>query len=714
MKLLIVESPGKIKKLQGILGAEWRVAASCGHVRDLPNQGYGLEPPDFTLRYTETKPDVLKKLAGLIQDADEVFLASDPDREGEAISWHLKDALGIKSYKRVTYTAITPQDVQAGLDNPRDIDMNLVHAQEARRALDRLCGYKVSGPLCRAVREEKMSAGRVQSPAVRLVVERERAIRSFVSTTHFGVELIFEAVENISDGWKACWLPREGWLADGQEYFLDKAVAEKIAALRTLDILSCEEKESRAAPPAPFTTSSLQQAASNALKFRPKDTMAIAQKLYEAGHITYMRTDSPNLSETAIAEIQAYADSKGWPLPEKPRTWKSKAGAQEAHEAIRPTHVEVERAGDTPQEKALYALIRIRTLASQLADAVFDVRVARLAGDVDGKKAVFEAKGRTLREQGWKVVMAADASLADAEEAEPDNAVPDLKAGCQATAVQGAVKMKKTKPAPRFSEASLIREMEKRGIGRPATYAAIMENIAARAYVKEEKAFLVPTPRGEKLVDALAGAFGFLDLDFTSHMEERLDDVANGNVSYVQCVGAFHAQLMEELGRFVQAHAIPCPACGNRERFRHIYSREKGWNFWGCKACGAIFADDNGRPGLRQEKGAAELTDFLCEKCGKPLQHLQGTKKDGSGQYDFFACSDKECGAKYDNVDGRPVAREAPALSEHTCKKCGKPLVPRPTKNGGVWFGCSGFPMCKARYWAKDDGTPDYDNPPKH
>ena len=245
MKLLIVESPGKIKKLQSILGAEWRVAASCGHVRDLPNQGYGLEPPDFTLRYMETKPDVLKKLGALAKDADEVFLASDPDREGEAISWHLKDALGLSVYKRVTYTAITPQDVRAGLDSPRDIDMNLVHAQEARRALDRLCGYKVSGPLGRAVREEKMSAGRVQSPAVRLVVERERAIRSFVSTTHFGVELLFEAVENISDGWKAAWLPREGWLEEGQEYFLDKSAAEKIAALRTLDILSCEAARPR-------------------------------------------------------------------------------------------------------------------------------------------------------------------------------------------------------------------------------------------------------------------------------------------------------------------------------------------------------------------------------------------------------------------------------------------------------------------------------------
>ena len=714
MKLLIVESPGKIKKLQSILGAEWRVAASCGHVRDLPNQGYGLEPPDFTLRYMETKPDVLKKLGALAKDADEVFLASDPDREGEAISWHLKDALGLSVYKRVTYTAITPQDVRAGLDSPRDIDMNLVHAQEARRALDRLCGYKVSGPLGRAVREEKMSAGRVQSPAVRLVVERERAIRSFVSTTHFGVELLFEAVENISDGWKAAWLPREGWLEEGQEYFLDKSAAEKIAALRTLDILSCEEKESRAAPPAPFTTSSMQQAASNALKFKPKKTMELAQKLYEAGHITYMRTDSPNLSESAIAEIRAYCDAQGWPLPAKPRTWKSKAGAQEAHEAIRPTHVDMEEAGETDDEKALYRLIRIRTLASQLADAVFDVRVARLAGDVDGKKAVFEAKGRTLREQGWKVVMAADASLADAEEAEPDNAVPDLKAGCQATAIRGEVKTKKTKPASRFSEASLIREMEKRGIGRPATYAAIMENITSRAYVKEEKGFLVPTPRGEKLVVALVGAFGFLDLDFTSHMEERLDDVAVGKVSYVECVGVFHAQLMEELGKFVQAHAVPCPSCGDREQFRHICSKEKGWNFWGCKVCGATFADDNGRPGPKREKAAAELTDFPCEKCGKPLQRLKGTKRDGSGQYDFFACSDKECGAKYDNVDGKPVAREAPALSEYKCKECGKPLVPRPTRNGGVWFGCSGYPKCKVRYWAKDDGSPDYDNPPKH
>ena len=417
MKLLIVESPGKIEKLQGILGAEWRVAASCGHVRDLPDKDYGLEPPTYTPRYVETKPDVLKKLAALVKEADEVYLASDPDREGEAISWHLKDALGLTTPKRVTYTAIAAQEVMAALASPRDIDMNLVHAQEARRALDRLCGYKVSGPLGRAVQEEKMSAGRVQSPAVRLVVERERAIRSFVSTTHFGVELTFEAISNVCDGWKASWLPKEGWLDDEQEYFQDKEAAEKIAALRTLEIVSCQEKESRTAPPAPFTTSTLQQAANNALKFKPKKTMELAQKLYEGGHITYMRTDSPNLSESSLVEIRAYADAQGWPLSAKPRTWKSKAGAQEAHEAIRPTHPEMEEAGETPDEKALYRLIRIRALACQLADAVYDVRIARLSGEVDGRKAVFEAKGRTLREQGWKTIMGKDASLADTEEA---------------------------------------------------------------------------------------------------------------------------------------------------------------------------------------------------------------------------------------------------------------------------------------------------------
>lgn len=716
MKLLIVESPGKIRKLQGFLDADWRVAASVGHIRDLPQKDYGLEPPDFKANYEVLKPDVVSRLKDLISQADEVYLASDPDREGESIAWHLKEFFNLGHYKRVTYTAITKADVEAGIANPRDIDMNLVHAQEARRGLDRLVGWQVSTPLADAI-NERASAGRVQSPAVRLVVEREREIRAFVSTTHYGVELLFERVENISDGWKAVWLPKEGWLAEDDDYVLEKAVAEKVAAVRTLDVLSFEEKESRTAPPAPFTTSSLQQAASNALKFKPKKTMDLAQKLYEGGHITYMRTDSPNLSESAIAEIRAYADSKGWPLPDKPRTWKSKAGAQEAHEAIRPTHIEVEEVmleGDFKADfirdaKALYRLIRLRALASQLADAVFAVRVARLGADVDGKQAIFEGRGRTLLEKGWKEVMSSDD--AEDKEEEPNNAVPELKPQGKVVALQGNILTKKTKPKPRFKEATLIRELEKSGIGRPATYAAILENITSREYLKEEKGYLVPTPRGEKIVDALKSAFTFIDLDFTREMENALDDVATGKKSYVDCMAAMYGSLQSELKAFREKTVVPCPECGDREQFRHLVSKVKNYNYWKCNACGTSFADDQGRPGQKREKPA--LTDFACEKCGQPLKNVKGSKNGCA--YDFFACD--ACKTTYDNVDGKPVARKAAPVSDFNCKKCGKPLrlFEGTSKAGKPYkkFNCTGYPACKQIYWVKDDGTPDYENMPK-
>lgn len=713
MKLLIVESPGKIKKLQSILPAEWRVAASVGHIRDLPQEGYGLEPPDFRPVYqiTPEKKDVVARLKTLAAEADEVYLASDPDREGEAIAWHLKDVLGLSACKRVTYTAITKDDVEAGIAAPRDIDMALVHAQEARRALDRLVGYKVSGPLSRACSESRLSAGRVQSPAVRIVVDREQEIRSFVSTTHYGVELTFDRVENVSEGWNAVWLPREGWLDEDNPYVLDKAVADRVAAVRSLDVLAFEEKEAATAPPAPFTTSSLQQAAGNALKFTPKKTMELAQKLYEAGHITYMRTDSPNLSETAIAEIRAYADAQGLPLPPAPRTWKSKDGAQEAHEAIRPTHIDVEEAGENADEQALYALIRLRALASQLADAVFAVRVARLGADVDGRQAIFEARGRTLVHPGWKQVMAADA--ADDEDAEPSNSVPLLKEGATAVVQQGTVSTKKTKPKPRYKQTTLIREMERRGIGRPATYAAILDNIIAqKGYLREEKGWLVPTPRGEAIVAAMQPVFSFMNLDFTKRLEDALDDVAGGRTSYADCVGLAYDTLMAELATFREKTAVPCPACGNRDTFYHNVNPEKGWNYWKCKECNASFADDNGRPGSRKEKKEIPLSEFDCLACGSAkLRRITGTKNGAA--YDFFKCSDDNCGATFNAIDGRPVPREEPTLSEFACKQCGKPLAVKPTRKGGIYFSCTGYPKCRQRYWAKDDNSPDYENPPK-
>lgn len=587
-KLLILESPGKVKKVQEILGPGWKVAASVGHVRDLPVKEMGVAAPDFKPKYipTDRGKDVLSRLAGMVKNAEEVFLATDPDREGEAIAWHLQDALKLKGSKRVTYTEITEAAIRAALSSPRSINMALVAAQEGRRVLDRFCGYLVSGPLSNAT-GEKLSAGRVQSPAVRLVVNREKEIKAFSSTTHYGAELTFENVDNITDGWKAALLVKP-WLEDGQEYLLDKSIAEKAAALRTLDVLDCKESESHAAPPAPFTTSTLQQAASSSLKFTPKQTMQLAQRLYEQGSITYMRTDSPNLSQEAVHAIRAYCEAKGWPLVETPRKWKSKEGAQEAHEAIRPTHIEIEDTGETPDEKALYRLIRLRSLACQLEDAVYAVRTLQLGADMEGKQALFEAKGRTLVSQGWKVLADQDDGPEEGEEGEkgPLNPVPSMKPGTKVTALAGTVATKKTKPAARFTEASLIRELEKCGIGRPSTYAAIIDTISSRKYVTTEKCFLVPTPLGEKIVSGLCGHFSFIEYDFTRNMEQSLDDIAEGKADYRAVIASAHDQLSKEVQEFAKA------------------------------------------------------TGKVCEKCGKPMAHrVKKPGKDGKGGYDFWGCT---------------------------------------------------------------------------
>jgi DNA topoisomerase-1 len=599
MNVLIVESPGKVKKIQSILGTNWKVAASVGHVRDLPEKALGVSLPDFKPEYlpTERGKDVLKRLASLTKSADAVYLATDPDREGEAIAWHLQEALKLKKPLRVTFGSITKGAIEPAIKKPRSLDMELVAAQEARRILDRLCGYLVSGPLSKAA-GERLSAGRVQSPALRLVVERERAIRDFVSTTHYGAELLF-------DGWKAVWLTK-AWLPEGSEYLTDKTLAEKAAALRAMTVMDCQESESRSAPPAPFTTSSLQQAASNALKFSPKHTMELAQKLYEAGCITYMRTDSPNLSDEAVKEIRAFAKGKNLPLADKPRVWKSKDGAQEAHEAIRPTHIELEEAGETDEEKALYRLIRIRALASQLADAVYAVRALRIVAPLDGKAAEFEARGRTLLEPGWKSLLLAD-DTADADEAEAENPVPLLGAGDSIIASDGRLLTKKTKPPARYTEASLVRELENRGIGRPATFAAIVETILRRHYVRNEKRQLVPTPLGEKTVALLAGAFSFLDYGFTKDMENALDAIAEGKARYVDVLGKAHERLQGELAAFAAAFGL-------------------------------------------QARPAPEKTEFLCKKCKKPLVRRQ------SARGPFFGCSGfPDCKQLYSILeDGKP------------------------------------------------------------
>lgn len=657
MKLLIVESPGKVKKIQGFLNKDWRVMASVGHVRDLPTNDLGVNISNFRPSYlpTDRGKTVLARLKEAVATAESVFLATDPDREGEAIAWHLADSLRLVNPRRITFTEITEKAIKSAIASPRHLNMDLVAAQEGRRVLDRLVGYLVSGPLSRAV-GGKRSAGRVQSPALRLVVERERAIRAFTPTTHYGVDIIFNALENITPGWKARWNVKP-WLKDEHEYLLDKALANRISKTTRVIVLSCDNSESRSSPPAPFTTSTLQQAASNVLKISPKETMALAQRLYEAGHITYMRTDSPNISADAVATIQEFCRKMDLPVVAKPRRWKSKEGAQEAHEAIRPTHIEVESAGETDNEKALYALIRRRTLASQLEDALFSVRNVRLASNtVEDRGPEFEAKGRTLVSPGWKVVLEDD--RAEDNEDEPDNPVPQLQVGSQLNVGEGVVTTHTTKPPARFSEAALIKALEEKGIGRPSTYATILENILRRDYVRLEKRHLVPTPSGEIVIDTLIKHFCFMDFSYTKTMEENLDAMATGKTQYYDVMGQFKSALDNELKAFLAVNSHDCPDCG--QKLRRITKAgnngNEGYDFWGCSGfpnCNAAFINDNGKPGPRAAKRSkAQLSGVKCPLCGKPLAHRV---KDGASGYNFWGCSGfPNCKASFPDIEGNP------------------------------------------------------------
>ncbi len=642
MNLLIVESPTKAKHIQHFLGAGWQVKASLGHVRDLERTGDKsyVRPPEFKMNYQVTDEKHQEIVAGLkaaAAKADGVYLATDPDREGEAIAWHLCQVLGIKpsEAKRVTYQEVTEQAVKRAIANPRAMDMKLVAAQEVRRGLDRMVGWEVSGPLSRMI-NAKASAGRVQTPALRLIVERERAIRAFKPTDYFQI------LAHMPNGWRAIW---QDGCKDG-EYFQDKAFADALAAALPslqLSVTKAESKPTRKAPQPPFTTSTLQMDGSRALKCGADDIMKAAQALFEQGAITYHRTDSPNLSEEGETLLRNALKAAGLPIVEKPRRWKAKGDAQEAHEAIRPTDPMQEKEGEDDRQRALYALIRKRALASQMPDAIYQQTSCTLdGGEFQNHPAQFKAVGSVLTDPGWRKLY--QESEEDGEQQEAVNPVPVLKTNQTLNAEHGEVLSKTTKAPARFTEATLIKALEDHGVGRPSTYAAIIKTLYARAYVerKSSKPPLYPTGIGEQVIDALASQFDFADLDWTREVEEGLDQIIAGQAQPRILLQQVWESLQKGLGGMPAGAGsviAPCPVDGCKGTVRRLESKKKpGVFFWACsnREAHGLLQDADGQPGkpFEDRPKAESLGDGpQCKKCKVATGKFQ-TK----GGHDYYRC----------------------------------------------------------------------------
>lgn len=633
MKLLIIEAPGKLKKLQPMMkklrpGEDWQVVASGGHIRDLPAKGQddSMITTGVRKNYTpvyeilDKSARAVKTIKAAAKQASEIYLATDPDREGESISWHIQQVLAVKTYKRITFNEITLKRVEEALANPRQIDLNRVASQECRRVLDRLVGYLVTQEL-RRLMGKPTSAGRVQSPAVFLVVLREREIRNFQVINHFGVRLIF-ADMNRDTTWYAEWQPVPDFSSKDFPYVQDSNLAQHVAGTRNVVVESCEDRKAERHPPAPFISSTLQQAASNALKWDPDKTMQVAQRLYEQGVITYHRTDNPNVPDEAMMDIQAVANALGMKVVNERRTFKAAEGAQEGHPAITPTYWSERSAGENDDELDLYKLIWVRALASQLEAAIYDVRTAKLlAVGLGGKALRFTASGKTLCHPGWLKLLKGDETDED-EDAEANNPVPALSPKQILPVHNGELLKKKTQPPSRYTKASLIKEMERRGIGRPSTFASILKNITSKGLIEEKSRKLVPAPLGEETIAKLEGFFSFVELDFTRELERDLDKIAQGQDTYGAVVARLHKRLEEELSQQRGVPSVPmasaprpataggafnCPKC-SQPLARRQKKGDGGYDFWGCtgfksNGCKVSFPTLNGKPDLKKPRG---------------------------------------------------------------------------------------------------------------
>jgi DNA topoisomerase-1 len=666
--LVIVESPAKARTIQKFLGRDFSVDASMGHVRDLPKSELGVDlERDFSPRYVipRDKRSVVKELREKAKEAQKIYLATDPDREGEAIAWHLATAIGAddKPMQRIEFHEITKEAIQRAVKAPRQIDLKRVDAQQARRVLDRLVGYNLSPLLWRKVRRG-LSAGRVQSVAVRLVVEREREIESFNPVEYWTVEAeLAKKPARAGRGKQATFratlvqaLGKKPELANQEDSRRVLADLEG-ADYRVVDVRVKEQ--TRAAAP-PFTTSTLQQEAGRKLGFTAKRTMAVAQQLYEGldvgsegsvGLITYMRTDSTQIAESAIHEVRRYIEERygAANLPESPRVYRTRSKlAQEAHEAIRPTSVFREPAAIkqhlTSDQLKLYDLIWKRFVACQMASARYEVTT------VDVEATGTQSKGDYLfRASGSLVVFPGFLALyregRDDEEQDEDTqkALPDLAKGEDLQLVRLLSDQHFTQPPPRYSEATLVKALEEKGIGRPSTYAPTLSTIQERGYVERVGKQLRPTELGRVVNDLLVENFPeVIDVDFTANMEEKLDEVASGERPWVPVVREFYQPFHENLERAGES--------------------------------------------IERVKIEPEPTDELCEKCGRPMVIRMGRY----GK--FMGCS------------GFPECRNAKPLLKKigvACPECGADLVERQTKTHRTFYGCSRYPECKWTSWQR-------------
>ncbi len=640
--LVIVESPAKAKTIGKYLGPDYQVLASMGHVRDLPKSKMGVDiehgfEPDY--QPIKGKEETIALLKDAADESAKVYLATDPDREGEAISWHLKELLDLPEDKasRVTFNEITKKVVTESIAAPRDIDQNLVDAQQARRILDRIVGYELSPLLWKKIRRG-LSAGRVQSVATRLVAEREEEIRAFVPEEYWTLEVLLDRIAPNTGSFKAQFYGRE----KKQELKSKEQVDQILAAIQTapFQVSSIKRQDKTRSPAPPFITSTLQQEASRKLNMSPRRTMSIAQQLYEGvdiqgegtvGLITYMRTDSLRLSDEAIAAARQFAAARYGEkyLPDTPRRFKTKAGAQDAHEAIRPSNVELTpesiKKDLTPEQFRLYKLIWSRFLASQMAAAVYD----SVNLEVTSAGYVFKASRSEVKFPGFLAVYEEGK---DEESSEIQTPLPNLKEGEELKNAGVKPEQKFTQPPTRYTEATLIRALEERGIGRPSTYAPTITTIMSREYVVKDGKYLHTTPLGEVVTNLMKDKFhDIVDYDFTATMENRLDKVESGDENWKSVLEDFYQGFSQEM---TQA--------------------EKDLD------------------GTRI-KVPDELSDEICDVCGKQMVVKSGR----FGR--FLACPGfPEC------TFTKPLVIEMPGK----CPKCGSRLLKKTSRNGYTYYGC--------------------------